>query len=393
MALGQDFSAGTLGAAGAGIGEGLEQVRQPVSEARHAPSYIYASPEVFQLEKKNIFMKDWLAVARVEEIEKPGDYMTFRILGEPLIVARNAKGELNAFSNICLHRGVEIAHGQGNAQQFSCPYHAWTYDLDGRLKAAAYMDQTKGFSRADCRLASVRLGVWAGWIFVNFDPEAVPLETFVAGFDKDFGFLRQEECRMGLKLAFDLECNWKLAVENVVDTYHIGTLHASTVGRGFVKRKGPEREPFVLRDKGGYIAFFRSGSQNSSGQPLFGSMPWLSEEDDDFSTSGRLAPNMTLFGHKDDTHVVVTWPVSPTRCQLIVYELFWKGVFDQPNFTEKANDYGKTLKKVIEEDRSMIESLQNAMSSERFRPGPMSFLELGVHHVMNSNLDRIFPRP
>ena len=200
---------------------GLEETRRPLDEARHLPAYIYTSPEVLALKKQKIFMKDWLAVARAEEVEKPGDYMTFNIMGEPIVVARNHAGELNAFYNVCAHRGVEVAAGEGNLKHFQCPYHAWTYDLSGKLLGAAYMDDVKGFDAGDCRLRPLRLGVWEGWVFVNFDEHAAPLADFVAEFDADFGFFRQGRCRLARKASCVLECNWKLVNENFVDLYHI----------------------------------------------------------------------------------------------------------------------------------------------------------------------------
>ena len=103
------------------LGEGLDGARSALNRARHLPGYIYTSAEIFQREKENIFMKDWLCVARVEEVEKPGDFMTFRIMDEPAVVARDRDGKLNAFANVCAHRGVEVASGEGNAEEFTCP--------------------------------------------------------------------------------------------------------------------------------------------------------------------------------------------------------------------------------------------------------------------------------
>src|SRR5690348_5802059 len=108
-------------------------VRAPLERASHIPSYFYTSPEIFRLEQERLFLKDWLCVGRVEEIADPGNYFTFKIIDEPIVVARAESGEINAFSNLCAHRGVEVAEGRGTVSKFSCPYHAWTYDLSGRL--------------------------------------------------------------------------------------------------------------------------------------------------------------------------------------------------------------------------------------------------------------------
>ena len=127
------------------ISDVFDGIKAPVNQARHLPGYIYTSPEVYRQAKEKIFMKDWLCVGRVEEVENPGDYITFRVTDEPGIVARDDLGNLNAFSNVCRHRGVEVASGAGNLKEFRCPYHGWTYDLAGKLLGAPYMSEAKGF--------------------------------------------------------------------------------------------------------------------------------------------------------------------------------------------------------------------------------------------------------
>lgn len=367
------------------IGEGLEATQAPLSHARHAPGYFYGSADIFELEKEKIFLSDWLCMGRSEELANPGDYMTFRVIDEPIVITRHEDGELRAFSNICAHRGAEVATGAGNTKQFSCPYHGWSYDLAGRLTAANYMTKAEEFDPA-CRLSPLRIDTWAGWIFVSFNDDALPLEQYVAAFEDDFGFLKQERCRLAHKLEIEFACNWKLLIENIIDMYHFGVLHPTTVGRN-VATQGDPVEP---RDRGGYYAVFNTGTQTKSGQPLFGRMPWLDEHPDGLSLTGHLAPNMTLFAHIDDVHPIITWPIAPDRSRIIIYVLMPEEFFGLPNFREKVEDYAATNKQILEEDRDMIESLQRAMGSKRFNPGPMSHLENGVHHVINSNLQRIF---
>jgi phenylpropionate dioxygenase-like ring-hydroxylating dioxygenase large terminal subunit len=117
------------------------------AEDRHAPGLIYTSEEIFQQEKDQIFMKDWLLVGREEELERAGDYMAMEIMGERIFICRDQSGHLKALSNICLHRGVELVRGSGNKRVFSCPFHGWTYDLHGKLIGAP--DQTRHLARMD----------------------------------------------------------------------------------------------------------------------------------------------------------------------------------------------------------------------------------------------------
>ena len=216
------------------------------------PGYIYSAPEILELEKEKLFMRDWLCMAPAEEIENPGDYMTSRVLGEPMIIARNEKGEINAFANVCRHRGVEVASGAGNLNEFSCPYHGWTYDLEGKLVGAPYMKEAEGFDPKSCRLSRLKSDQWAGWIFVTFNDEAEPLREFIADYIEAFDFIRQEDLRLADKMVVDLNCNWKFVSENVMDLYHVYAIHLRTFGGAI----DIEAFPFHLRERGGFKSIY-----------------------------------------------------------------------------------------------------------------------------------------
>lgn len=359
--------------------------RAPVTQARHPPGAVYASPEILEIEKQRIFMKDWLCIGRAEEVENPGDYMTTSILGEPILVVRDRSGTINAFSNICLHRGAEIASGSGNRKTFSCPFHGWSYGLDGRLVGAPHMREAEDFDPGNCRLPALRIGLWHGWIFVSLDPDAVPLEQHVATLEADFGFLQLDNYRLAIKTVNEVDCNWKLVVENLIDFYHLNVVHTSTNGRKFTK----EAFEFSPRPGGSYMARFNSGPSTPSGEPIFGRAPWLDAYPQDFSTTGLLTPNFTFFARIDTVHPQICWPLSPTRTRTIVYTLLPKIYFDAPDFAERVKGYQDYQNTVLSEDKAMLESVQKGVGSRSYQPGRMAFIERGVHHIINGYLDRM----
>jgi len=372
------------------LGAGIEAARKPLTDATHLPSHIYTSAAIFEREKEKIFKKDWLAVARVEEIENAGDYMTFDIVGEPIIVARNNDGEINAFYNVCVHRGTEVAAGNGNRKIFSCPYHAWTYDLSGRLVGAAYMDDVNNFDFDNCRLQPVRSGVWQGWIFVNFDPGAEPLERFVAEYASEFGAYQQDKFRLNRRVEKTLDCNWKLVHENFVDIYHFLTLHPDTLSDW----QGPEKYDYRAHRHGGYATFYEN--QTSWIKPLqeLGLMPWLKNwpvgKDPALAgCSGFMTPNFTIFGRSFGLVHVVVWPLSPSQCHLVVYCTVPEVYFEQDDIEARMQPIEELMAMIIDEDRPMIESLQRNMSKRAFRPGRMSTGEMLVHHYIGCYLDRM----
>ena len=368
------------------INGGFDATKAPVTQARHLPGYIYSSPEVYRRANENFFMKDWLCVGRVEEVENPGDYITFRAIDEPGIVARDDLGNLNAFSNVCRHRGVEVASGAGNLKEFSCPYHGWTYDLAGMLLGAPYMREATGFDPASCRLNPLRSGVWEGNVFVTFNPEPQPLEVFVHDFDKVFGFLKQAQCRLHRKQVVDFDCNWQLFVENASDVYHLEVLHANSIGAHI----GGENFSFGLLERGGFSSFHDAAPGTPSGKSLFGKMPWMRDKPESFECAGYMGPNFLLFARVDEVHPMIVWPLEPTKTRVVVYHLYPKDCFTRPDFEETAKLYQDFVGKVLDEDRQLLGSLQDNLNSRSFRPGRFSKLERNVHHGINHFLDRMF---
>ena len=221
-------------------------------------------------------MKDWLCVGRVEQYAQPGDYRALRIAGEPVLVCKDKSGRLHAFANVCQHRGVEVVRGAGNSQEFRCPYHAWTYGLNGELTGAPYSAQVTDFNWKSCRLPTVQLDTWAGYIFINFDPQAESLAAYLAAdrVQAAAGFLRAEETRIADEYTFELDCNWKFIPENLMDLYHVGVIHGSSFGKAFPV----EKFPFYLTPNG-YHSEYESLTMAPDGAWLFGkAMPWLEQK-------------------------------------------------------------------------------------------------------------------
>ena len=372
----------------AGNGGDFAETRRALNEARHLPGYIYSSPEIFAAEKERIFMVDWLCMGRVEELPNPGDYKTFDVMGDPIAIARGSDGALHAFSNLCAHRGVEVFQGEGNGERFHCPYHGWTYDLEGKLLGAPYMEESQRFDPKQCRLPPLQLDTWAGWIFVNFDMDAPPLSTHLADFAADFDFLRMGDMRLAPDYQAsggEVNCNWKFFVENVVDEYHVRVAHKDTVGRFMT-----DNSKFTLRDNGGYLWEYDAGPSTPTGEPLFAPIPWLADQPKRFSISGFVRPNLTLFGRIDTFRPVVTWPVAPDRTRVVRYNLFPEESLADPEFETKFKGYQETGKRTAAEDTFLVGSLQRAMAAKRFAPGYMARQEVGVHHVITSYIDRMF---
>ena len=154
------------------------------------------------------------------------------IVGEPIVVCRDQKGNLNAFANVCRHRGVAVAMGAGNATQFSCPYRAWSYGLDGRLTAPSRPRRLGSFDYRDCRLPPLRVNTWGGFVFVSFDPGGPSLSSYLAadGYQDAVAYVHPEKMTLVNTYSFKMDCDWKLVPENDADIYRVEVIHRGTFG-------------------------------------------------------------------------------------------------------------------------------------------------------------------
>ena len=202
----------------------------PFEQARAMPPSVYTSEAFCAEELRSIFARDWYCVGRADALSKPGDYVTADLAGQPILVIRDTGGVLRALSNVCLHRMSTLLEGRGSTRSIVCPYHAWTYNLDGGLRGAPAMGLNSGFCKDQYRLPQVRCEEWLGWVFVCLDAETPPVretlrdvEAMVAGYDMtNYTETFYEE--------HVWDTNWKVLAENFMESYHLPVCHAQTVG-------------------------------------------------------------------------------------------------------------------------------------------------------------------
>ena len=212
------------------LGELARALSAP-DEAHALPAACYLDPGFFEAERERIFRREWHAVARWDELPEPGDYRAIDLFDEPLMLVRDESRRLRAFSRTCRHRAFPIVQGEGNAKRLVCPFHRWSYDLDGRLRAAPLMEEVPGFDREACRLPELPLEEWQGFVLVNLDLEATPLVPALKPLDEAIAPLGFRELVRADTLRFDSPWNWKVMVENFMESYHHMGAHADTLQR------------------------------------------------------------------------------------------------------------------------------------------------------------------
>lgn len=201
------------------------------------PDGAYTDPDLYRLEQQRLLWASWVSVARLEDLAEPGDYVTFDHAGEPLLVVRGRDDVLRAFPNLCRHRPTTLMEGCGRARSLQCPYHLWTYDLAGHLVGAPDMDRVEGFSRDDWGLPELSVETWGGWVFVHLDPEPPPLRSQLAHLDATYASAYLERLvRVGHTVCHS-PWNWKVVVENFIESYHHAGVHPKTLQVPFPYQK------------------------------------------------------------------------------------------------------------------------------------------------------------
>lgn len=261
---------------------GLEPSTRDVDEACLLPSELYTSEAFHDFEKEAIYSHEWLCVGRVAQIPDLGDWYVFQIVDEPLLVVRDKNGEVRVLSAVCRHRGMVLAEGSGSGcTKFTCPYHHWTYALDGRLLGAPAMERAIDFDKSDHSLARLRTEIWQGFIFCSFDPDIAPLAPTLTELDPllENYELERSTHRHGRTLT-DLPWNWKVMLENFNDPYHASRLH------GPLQTFAPSgmSDFFTWRDDLGHISRVQhfthiDGSFNPTKRAILPVFPNLSEQE------------------------------------------------------------------------------------------------------------------
>ena len=205
--------------------EQLEATLRPIEHAETLPSWAYTGEDFYAAEVREIFMKEWLGICRTEEIGNPGDYYSIDIADEPVVLVRGKDDRIRAFLRSCRHRGACVVEGRGNTRVLRCPFHGWTYDLKGQLIAAREMEQTRNFDRSEWPLLPIRVEVWEGFVFINFDNDAQPLAPRLENLSEKLQRYRLSELRASSPMPYWNECNWKLSTEQAMDMYHVPDTH------------------------------------------------------------------------------------------------------------------------------------------------------------------------
>lgn len=208
----------------------LRAVRRPLKKASTLPSPLFTDPRVYDQEIRQLFHRTWHCVGRADELTHPGEFRTYEIAGSGVIVLRDTRGDLGAFHNVCRHRGTRLLEESAGSglKLLQCPYHAWTYDLSGRLRGAPHMEDVE-FDPHEAGLFPVKVEEWRGFLFLNLDSKARPVREYLGTFVQRAVPYPLERLRLANRVTYEIAANWKLVVQNANECYHCPGVHPQLV--------------------------------------------------------------------------------------------------------------------------------------------------------------------
>jgi len=356
----------------------------------------FVSPEIFASEQEKIFGRHWLLVGHQSQLEKSGDFFLATIAGENLVVVRDQKSQVRGFYNVCRHRGTRLKEDAcGHGSTIQCPYHAWTYGLDGRLIGAPHMDEVPGFDKADYSLKPVNVGLWEGFIFVNLVPKRdgyypdaarlrskaraqqrsgdfISLERWFAPLAGKFSEWNMPILRPMKRIEYDVHANWKLMFENYSECYHCPGVHPQLqkISPYDSAENDLSEGPFL----GGFMKINQGKSLTMTGNACARPVGKIDNLQQVFYYS--IFPNMLLSMHPEYVMVHQLWPQSPERT-LIVCDWFFhpdaaRGRGGTPFNPDDAIEFWDITNK---QDWHMCELSQQGIASRAYEPGPYSSRE------------------
>ena len=333
-----------------------------LSHASTLPSRFYTDPLVLAEENRNIFARTWQLVGRLEQVREAGQFFTTTIADEPVLVVRGSDGVLRAMSNVCRHRAGPVARGEGKRRVLQCGYHGWTYSLDGRLAGTPEFEGVANFDRENCVLPQFCVEIWNELVFVNLDRNAESLTDFLGELLHDMPRHDYTGFRLAQRKEWQLDCNWKVYVDNYLEGYHIPIVHPGLF-------REIDYASYRTETKRSYSIQF-APTRNSSERIR-------TTEGDDEVKYFWIFPNLMLNVYPDNFSTNLILPLGHGRT-ITLFDWYFK----DPDAAKKQIEETVAFSDEIQlEDIDICETVQRGLNSRNYDAGRYSVKrENGVHH-------------
>jgi phenylpropionate dioxygenase-like ring-hydroxylating dioxygenase large terminal subunit len=358
-----------------------------LAHASTLPPRAYTDPTAWERELSAIFRRDWVCVARADQVVDPGDYIAVDLVDQPVVAIRGDDGEIRAMSNVCLHRAMPLVAGAGSGRWIVCPYHQWSYGRDGLLHSAPMMDGAADFDAQLCRLPQLAVEEWEGFVFVSMADDPPPLASQLAPLSAILDQYGLRDMVIADTIEFDSPWNWKLLVENFMEAYHHIGPHRDTF-----QHSNPAKQSFVLDNERGPWSLLHMPGVTDLDEPT--DLPFLTGLDRErradllavcvyptllFAVSGTLATWYEVVPHAHD------------RMTLRIHLLLEPDVATDPEVIASIPLVREGLRWIHGEDIPVNEGPWRGLHAPLARPGRLSPYEAAIWQFNQYWVDRIDP--
>lgn len=372
----------------------LNSVLQPIELASGLPNEAYTSAQFADFERDQLLAKSWMSIGLGRQVPNPGDVHPVEVHGLPLVLVRGRDQRVRVFHNVCSHRGVQLVAETGSVgHMIACRYHCWTYDLTGRLRATPHIGGPEchscdGFDKSKHGLKEVPSAVWADIVFVNLSGDAPPFESFLAPVLERWGDFDLDQLKPGSAesdFAIDVACNWKLAVENYCESYHLPWIHPglNSYSRLEDHYNIEQAESFAGQGTLAYRPILGEGA----GFPHFDGEPEGWQERGEYLA---LFPNTLIGLHGDHFFAVIVLPLGAEASrELFALSYIGEAATDDEHRTLREVN-ARQWRAVFDEDRDIVEAMQSGRRSPGFKGGAFSPVMDGPTHCFHRwNAERL----
>ncbi|MEM8581665.1 MAG: aromatic ring-hydroxylating dioxygenase subunit alpha, partial [Pseudomonadota bacterium] len=339
---------------------------------------LYVSDDIAEIEINAVFRSTWFCIGRADILAEPGDYMALDIVGQALLLVRGDTGELSLFANSCRHRGARLLNGEGTCRAIRCPFHAWSYRLDGTLASAPHMQKVPGFSRDELGLVTHRVEERAGFVFVCLSESAADLDDVLGDFLAVHAPWPLERLITKRRREFTVNCNWKSFLEVFNEYYHLPFVHPTTVNGVY------SRPDSADATQGNYASQFgrtegTGGLLQDQQEMALPEMPGLQAQASKGVRYTWVFPNMTFAAGRDALWVYEAYPLGAGTCRVVQSACFPPETLSLPDAEARVSAYLHRLDAAIDEDIPALENQQLGLFSPDAVQGPLQpLLEANV---------------
>jgi phenylpropionate dioxygenase-like ring-hydroxylating dioxygenase large terminal subunit len=352
-----------------------ENAHLEFGQARTLPPAAYHDPGILNLEIDRLFRKEWICLGRLAEIPKSGDFISRDIAETPVFVVRQRDQTVKAFVNVCAHRSARLLESSGHVTRISCPYHSWTYELDGRLVGAPFMNETPGFDLRTYRLKELPCDTWQGFVYVNLEPGSASIGQRLDSLSAKVGDFRMADYVPVFAREETWNTNWKCLAENYMDAYHVHRVHKNSFGK-----HGSSEGKTSLFD--GEDAFTYHYVQEDEGPKTVAAHPdntWLKGNERNRTYLIHIFPGQTMQLQPD-----LLWYLSILPAGIDKVNVRWAVSVPEEILAGAKNRQAhidgvmRLLNQVNGEDRPVVENVFQTTGSPEALQGPLSYLERNV---------------